>query len=219
MKQKLFFYAAGMLLIIFSACTKDLPTASYTHSSSSYEEGDTIHFISTSSSADNFKWDFGDGSTSTNENPWHIFNSAASFEVSLEVTNDDGSDETTSTVTIKDATILAFEVIKEGTEETISDCAILIYDNQTDWENIDTPLALGYTDDSGYIEYYHPKAIVYYVYAYKEETGGMWFFGGNTSTIVLNQLNGYTIPAEWIPDEKKSTGHQTNLSKLLEKIN
>jgi hypothetical protein len=54
MKPKFFFYTANILLIIFSSCTKDLPTASYTHYSKSYVEGDTIYFTSTSSNADNF---------------------------------------------------------------------------------------------------------------------------------------------------------------------
>src|SRR4030042_377079 len=128
MKQKLFFYAAAIIMVIFSACKKDLPTASFSHSSDSYEEGDTINFASTSSNADNFQWDFGDGSTSTDENPWHIFNSTGSFEVSLKVTNDDGSDETTSSVTIKAPTILAFEVVKGETEEAVPVCGIIVFD-------------------------------------------------------------------------------------------
>jgi len=218
MKQRFFFYAAGLLLIIFSACTKDLPTASYTHNSDSYEEGDTIYFNSTSSNADNFQWDFGDGSKSTIENPWHIFDSTGSFEVSLKVTNDDGSDESTSTVIIKDPTILAFEVIEEETEELMPGAAIIIYDNQTEWANVsENFIAGGYTDDNGYIEFYYAKARVYYVYAFKEESGGIWIGGGPTSSVVLNQLNFHTIPTVWYPYEKKSAGFQTNLLQLLEK--
>jgi PKD repeat protein len=218
MKQKFFFYAAGILLIIFSACKKE-PTASFIHSSDTYEALDTINFASTSSDANNFQWDFGDGSTSTNENPWHIFSSSGSFDVSLTVTNDDGSDETISTVTIKDPTILAFGVVKSGTEEKLSNCAIYVYDNQTDWESGENPIATGLTDDNGIIIFYHAKAIIYYLDAYKEETGGVWWFTGYTGTIQLNHVNTYTVPVEWYPDGKKATDHQTKLPKLLEKIN
>jgi PKD repeat protein len=217
MKQKFLFFSAGIVIIIFSACQKNLPTASFTHSSDSYEEGDTINFTSTSSDADNFEWNFGDGSTSTVENPWHIFNSTGSFDIKLKVTNDDGSDETSSSVTIKDATILAFEVIKTGTEETVPACGILVFDNETDFMNIENPIAVGYTDNDGYIEFYHAKAIVYYLYAFKEGTGGSWIFGGNTNTIVLNQLNLYTVPVEWYPEGKKSADLKTSLSNLLKK--
>ena len=217
MKQKFLFFTAGIVIIIFSACQKNLPTASFTYSSDSYEEGDTIYFTSTSSNADNFEWNFGDGSTSTVENPWHIFISTGSFEVKLKVTNDDGSDETSSSVTIKDPTILAFEVIKNGTEETVPGCGILVFDNLTDFQNIENAIAYGYTDGDGYIEFYHAKAIVYYLYAFMEETGGIWMFGGNTNTIILNQLNLYTVPVDWYPDIKKSADLQARLSELLKK--
>lgn len=218
MKQKLFFYAAAIIMVIFSACKKE-PTASFIHSSDNYEAGDTINFTSTSSDANNFHWDFDDGNTSTDKNPWHIFNSTGTYEVSLKVTNDDGSDETSSSVTIKDPTILAFEVVKGETEETLPACGIIVFDNLTDFQNVENPVAVGYTDNDGYIDFYHAKAIVYYLYAYKEETGGVWVFGGTTNTIILNQLNFYTVPAEWEPDGNKSAGIQNKLSNLLEKIN
>ena len=92
MQQRLFMLTAGILLIIFSACKKEPPTASFNHSSDSYEEGDTINFTSTSSNASSFQWDLGDGSTSTDENPWHIYNATGTYEVRLKVTNEDGSD-------------------------------------------------------------------------------------------------------------------------------
>ena len=217
MKQKFLFFAAGIVILMFSACQKNLPTASFTHSSDSYEEGDTINFTSTSTNANNFEWNFGDASTSTVENPWHIYNATGSYNVKLKVTNDDGSDETSSSVTIKDPTILAFEVVKSGTEETVPSCGILVFDNLTDFQNIDNPIAVGYTDNDGYIEFYHAKAIVYYLYAYKEETGGSWMFGGNTNTVVLNQLNLYTVPVEWYPEGKKSADMTESLSELLKK--
>lgn len=213
MSRKFFFHAAGIIMIIFSACTKDLPTASFTHSSDNYEAGDTINFTSTSSNADNFNWEFGDGGASSEENPWHIFNSTGTYEVNLEVTNEDGSDKTASSVTIKDPTILAFQVIKEGTEEPISGCGIFVFDNQTDWDNVENPVAVGLTDIDGYIEFYHAKAIVYYLYAYKEETGGVWYFAGYTGTLLLNQMNGYTIPAVWEAD-KKAAGIKSGVSKF-----
>jgi len=40
----------------------------------------------------NFEWDFGDGNTSTEENPQHIYESSGTFDVSLRVTSRDGAD-------------------------------------------------------------------------------------------------------------------------------
>ena len=42
-------------------------------------------------------------------------------------------------------------------------------------------------------------------------------FGGSTNTIVLNQLNTYTVPVEWYPDEKKSADLKDRLFELIKK--
>ncbi len=52
--------------------------------------------------AGNYFWDFGDGETSTDENPEHTYSADDSYSVMLVVGNDCGSDTITMTVTILD---------------------------------------------------------------------------------------------------------------------
>ena len=58
----------------------------------------TISFTNTSS-GDNlsYNWNFGDGQTSTLQNPTHTFQAGA-WEVTLTVTNENGSDTTSATI-------------------------------------------------------------------------------------------------------------------------
>ncbi|HAJ99376.1 MAG TPA: hypothetical protein DCM62_05060, partial [Bacteroidales bacterium] len=49
-----------------------------------------VVFTNFSSNATSFHWDFGDGNTSTAENPTHIFARADTFTVKLTVTNQIG---------------------------------------------------------------------------------------------------------------------------------
>lgn len=70
--------------------------------------GDAINFVSNSGDPDpygyivSYLWDFGDGSTSTDENPTYTYTSPGTYNVSLIVTDDKGAigtDITTTTVT------------------------------------------------------------------------------------------------------------------------
>ena len=58
----------------------------------------TVHFTNTSSGTGSleYSWDFGDGDSSNEENPTHIYNVAGSYNVSLAVNN--GTDYDTLTL-------------------------------------------------------------------------------------------------------------------------
>ncbi len=48
---------------------------------------DAVQFVSPTISADSYLWDFGDGSTSTEQNPLHTFADTATYNVTLSTTN------------------------------------------------------------------------------------------------------------------------------------
>jgi PKD repeat protein len=52
------------------------------------QTGNTFNFTNTSEFADTYHWDFGDGNTSTEENPSHTYTTESNFEVCLTVSND-----------------------------------------------------------------------------------------------------------------------------------
>lgn len=63
----------------------------------------TIDFINTSSNAVTYRWDFGDGSFSTEQQPSHAYNFAGTFLVGLKVTGPAGSDSVCKIVDIEPA--------------------------------------------------------------------------------------------------------------------
>lgn len=68
-----------------------LPNADFTYS---VTEDLTVEFTNTSSNADSYSWDFGDGAgTSTEENPTYTYASDGIYTVTLSATNNDGSEE------------------------------------------------------------------------------------------------------------------------------
>ena len=68
----------GFLPFLIIGCKKDkkesIPSAFFTVNESIASVNDTITFTNTSQLASTYLWDFGDGETSNEENPDHVFN-------------------------------------------------------------------------------------------------------------------------------------------------
>lgn len=96
---------------------KPLPTASFT----SVSVGLAGIFTNTSTNGTSYLWDFGDGATSTEENPSHVYQSAGTYSVSLTVTNDCGS------ATFGPSPV---NVINAGIEENVN-ASVLLFPNPT----------------------------------------------------------------------------------------
>ena len=73
------------------------PTASFTGSPTSGTEPLTVNFTNTSTDAASYSWNFGDGGTSTAQDPSHIYNTAGTYTVTLTATNACGSDQEVKT--------------------------------------------------------------------------------------------------------------------------
>lgn len=81
------------------------PTSSFTYSPSNPSIQDVINFVDTSEDPDgtllSWLWSFGDGNTSTQQNPSHQYADKGDYLVRLAVTDNDGAEgSTTQTVTI-----------------------------------------------------------------------------------------------------------------------
>ncbi|MBN2488447.1 MAG: PKD domain-containing protein [Methanosarcinaceae archaeon] len=74
------------------------PVAGFSGDPLSGDQPLTVNFTSLSTgSITDYLWDFGDGGSSTCQNPSYIYNTAGDFYVSLKVTGPDGSDTETKT--------------------------------------------------------------------------------------------------------------------------
>jgi hypothetical protein len=77
------------------------PNAEFSFSPSSPEIGEDVSFTDSSSgSPTTWAWDFGDGESSTEQNPTHSYDEAGTYNVELTVSNGGGSDSTTSSITV-----------------------------------------------------------------------------------------------------------------------
>jgi PKD repeat protein len=89
----------------------DIPLASFYGSETSGTAPFTVEFTDTSTnSPTSWSWDFGDGNTSTAQNPANTYSTAGNYTVSLTATNTAGSNTATQTgyITVSDVPLASF---------------------------------------------------------------------------------------------------------------
>jgi PKD repeat protein len=78
-----------------------LPTANFTFSSDNeFKAPSVITFTNTSLNSISYEWTFGDGGTSTLQNPIHTYEAEGDYFVNLKVSNNIGQNEKAETITI-----------------------------------------------------------------------------------------------------------------------
>ena len=195
------------LLALFSC--KKLPETDFTYAPvDNPEAGEFIQFENTTPEASSFQWDFGDGATSTQENPTHKFDNPAVYEVKLSATNDAGEQSKSNSIIINAPTVLAFYILDSTEVNLLEGADVWVYDNQTDWDNIAEPMLTALTNANGEASFSNMDPMVYYIWAFKEVEGGLWVSGGYTAAIAQNEENWFTVPCEWLADDATKASPQ-----------
>ena len=95
----------------------EYPTADFSYSPPSPTTADNVRFTDLSSDPDgsvvSWFWDFGDGTTSTQQNPTHRYESAGTYTVTLTVTDDDGLTDSASENIVVETSSTVIEVNTE----------------------------------------------------------------------------------------------------------
>ena len=89
-------YGSSTETVVGAINVADVPTASFDGT----QNESTVSFVSTSTGVTTYSWDFGDGTTSDEENPTHTYAANGTYEVILTVTNQCGEVETSSSFII-----------------------------------------------------------------------------------------------------------------------
>jgi hypothetical protein len=77
------------------------PTAAFSYSPEAPRVGETVFFFDESSDSPTaWSWDFGDGGSSSDRHPTHVFSSDGVFAVSLTASNGSGSDQASDEITV-----------------------------------------------------------------------------------------------------------------------
>lgn len=88
------------------------PVANFSKTSGAIYEQCEVYFNNYSQNATSFIWDFGDGNTSTEEEPIHTYSNAGTYTVRLRVSNGTEQDEHTESIDISQ--VIKFEDVRSS---------------------------------------------------------------------------------------------------------
>ncbi len=101
------------------------PTANFTFASATIPVNSVANFTDTSTGdPTEWSWDFGDGSSSTAQNPPHSFSAPGEYTVTLTASNAGGSDTVSKTIVVVDPPIASFTSSADELEVTFDDTSV-----------------------------------------------------------------------------------------------
>lgn len=169
------------------------PTANFTFTPANPQIGTGVTFTDTSTgSPTSWLWNFGDpasgtANTSTSQAPVHVFQSAATFTVSLQATNASGSNTTTKSVTVSNGGPVV--CTPDAVTLCLNDGRFIV---TADWTKADTTTGHGngikLTSDSGYFWFFDPANIEMVVKVLNgcAITNSYWVFAAGLTNVKVN---------------------------------
>jgi PKD repeat protein len=208
------------LVLLIASCERE-PYADFYLSSQRVEVFETVYFTNTSSAyADNFEWDFGDGTWSNAINASHYYERAGVYEVTLTAFN--GSrvvDKRSMTIEVLTTTLNV--IVEEYYEHyRVADASVILYPTQTDWDYETNPVVEGYTDANGEVSFENLNPVVYFVdvwhptynnYQLASEDAG-WIMTGQ---LYRNEVNEFVAYVDYVGTISRKDGKKMVQYKLL----
>ncbi|MBL7932945.1 MAG: PKD domain-containing protein, partial [Bacteroidia bacterium] len=119
----------GFLLFVFCFCKKEekvdeKPRACFNTNERMYGSGETVFFQNCSENFDRVEWDFGDGQTSTLENPTFSWQEKGRHLVNLRVFKNELSSSAALRITVADSTYAGFRADFSNWEPGYNDSLI-----------------------------------------------------------------------------------------------
>lgn len=175
-----------MAAMALSSCKEDPPKADFIYDIDVL----TVTFTNLSEKANSYEWNFGDGNTSTEENPVHVYTDGGTFTVSLKAKGDGGTDTYEEDITLTKPAAIIDGIFTDWAE----------YDpiySDTDAEN-GTLLEFKMTWDAAFLYFYVKgnanTGPILQVYFDKDNDGATgWDYWGAYDTPGLDYLMEYVV--------------------------
>ncbi len=116
-------YACGRVPVVVDFVGNDGPTVGFSASNNLPATGEIVSFTNSSENATEYLWNFGDGTTSTEENPTHIYQQEGTYLVTLSAANESGC-----AITVSEELVVS---LVTSTQDQLLAASLNLYPNPT----------------------------------------------------------------------------------------
>ncbi len=182
--------------------------------------GGTVNFTDATGSANNWLWSFGDGSTSTLQNPTHVYSASGTFTIKLKAGNCAGSDSLTQTnfVTV---TVIDTPIVQSATSAICGPSSVTLtatasgtinwYDAASGGNLINTGTSYTTPTLSNSTTYYVENdagGVSQYVGATNNSIGGGGYFTSSTyHYLIFTATSTFNLVSVWV--DANTAGNRT----------
>jgi len=218
MKRNILILSA--LILVLASCERE-PYADFYVSSQRVEVYETVYFTNTSSDfADNFEWDFGDGTWSDAINASHYYDRTGVYEVTLTAfVGQRVVDRRYMTIEVLTTTLNV--IVEEYYDHyRVSDASVILYPTVTDWDYQTNPVIEGYTDANGVATFENLNPVVYFVDVWHEQYNNFQLASEDitwirTGQLYRNEVNEFVAYVDYMGTVSRADGKKIAKYKLL----
>jgi hypothetical protein len=212
---------SAIIMLLAGSCELQ-PRADFSVQRPVVDVYENVYFTNTSSHADSYRWDFGDGIVSSVPNPTHYYELPGRYLVTLEAYKGSQEFDRASMYIDVISTSLEIEVLEYYDKYPIPEASIVLYTTQYDWDNQSNPVygSEWLTDAKGIALIHGLRPIIYYVDIWHPTHNNYWLAEEDmefvkTEPLEKGVVNAYTFYVDYIPSVSRKDGRKVEQYKVM----
>ncbi|MBN2274468.1 MAG: PKD domain-containing protein [Bacteroidales bacterium] len=212
---------SAIIMLLAGSCEMK-PRAGFHIDSPVVDVYENIYFTNTSSHADSYRWDFGDGTLSSTPNPTHYYELPGRYLVTLEAYKGSQEFDQTSMYIDVTSTSLEIEVLEFYKNYPIPEASIVLYTTQYDWDYQSNQVydQEWLTDANGIVLIHGLRPIIYYVDIWHPSHNNYWLAEDDmgwvkTDPLEKDVINAYTFYVDYVQSISRKDGRKVEQYKVI----
>ena len=187
------------------------------------EVSDEVYFTNNSLDARYFEWNFGDGTSSTDVNPIHVYTASGTYTVTLSaISRHNHIDRAYQDITVLFPTTLEIKVLEYYDEYPVGNASVILYPTYDDWLAETSMIIEGFTNTNGIVIFSRMDPAVYYVDVWEQNHNNYTLADDDIDWIRIpqlepNEINRFVAWVDYVSSKSGERNRQLKIKKLERK--